>query len=479
VSRLAVHAHFYQPPRDEPATGEIPEEPGAAPFANWNERITAECYRPNAELGNFERLSFDLGPTLATWMAQEAPDVLERIVGADRASVGRQGHGNALAQPYHHTILPLATRWEKQLQVAWGIAEFEHRFGRRPRGMWLPETAADVETLEVLAAAGIDFTILAPWQAHGLSDPTVPYWVELPSGRRIAAFFFVASVSGRLAFDPRSSLDADSFTRAHLVPIARRLEEGEEGEEEPGRLILLATDGELYGHHQAKREFFLARLLDGVAEVAGLQVTTPARLLAEHPPRRAIELRSPGSWSCHHGVDRWARECPCSPGATWKAPLRQALADLARDLDRAYEEGAGELVGDPRRLLAGYVKVVLGTATLADLVAEQGLAPPPPARHEALATLLAAQWLRHRMFASCGFFWSEFDRLEPRNNLAAAAVAQALVRRATGRDPAPWLPAALRAIAGEHTGATGEQVFAAALARVERLETRAVARASG
>ena len=209
---LAIHGHFYQPPREDPLTGAIPNEFGAAPFGNWNERIHAECYRPNAELGNFERISFNVGPTLSSWMAGYDRSTYGAIVEQDRATVREFGVGNAIAQAYNHTILPLQSREDKVTQVAWGIADFEHHFGRKPQGLWLAETAVNTETLVVLADAGIEFTILAPWQADAPDvDTTEPYRVSLPGGRSITAFFYDRDLSGRVSFDPVMTSNADAF----------------------------------------------------------------------------------------------------------------------------------------------------------------------------------------------------------------------------------------------------------------------------
>jgi hypothetical protein len=431
---LVVHAHFYQPPRAHPVSGAIPPETGADPFANWNERIHAECYHPNAELGNFEAISFDLGPTLAEWLEEAAPATYQRIRAAEQARVAASGFGGALAQPFHHTILPLASRREKQLQVAWGVADFEHRFGRKPRGLWLPETAVDVETLEVMADFGLAFTVLAPWQAVGAPDPFRPHWVELPSGRPMAAFFYHGPLSGRLSFDPGVSENADAFVRDWLLPLRRQA--GSSGSE-AGRLILVATDGELYGHHQRFRDLFLRHLVRQAAPAAGMPVTSLEAHLEQHPPTSVVRLRAPSSWSCHHGVARWAGDCPCSRETGWKGALRESFLELGRVLDECYLEHAEELGLDGEGLLERSVDWQLGKLTYVELLEREGR---PPADREASLRLLwslESQWLRHRMFTSCAWFHGEFDRLEVRNNLSAALVAQELAERARGRSLAP------------------------------------------
>jgi len=472
MKALAIHGHFYQPPREDPATGEIPPEPSAAPFDHWNQRITAECYRPNAELGNFDRLSFNLGPTLATWMEKDEPEVLRRIVAGDRVSRERWGEGGALAQPFHHTILPLATRREKELEVAWGIADFVHRFGHKPRGLWLPETAVDTETLAVVAEAGIELVILAPWQARraggGELDPSRPAWVKLPGGRRIAVFLYRGEPSARLSFDPQATSDADRFAGELAAMIGRHPEGPEEG-----RLLLLATDGELYGHHQKFRDLFLARLLGHSAEAVGFAVPPLAHFLDLHPPRQDGELIEPTAWSCHHGIDRWSRSCGCTPEGAWKTPLRRALCRLAADLDTLYERTAGPLVGDPWALARSSAQVILGQRPMADLLRQEARQPLDEAQIDKLGLLLTAQWQRHRMFASCAWFWNDFDRLEPRHNLAAAALAADYARRATGEDVTAAILPDLALVISARTGVTAREVFTARLARYR--QTPAVA----
>ena len=330
---LSIHAHFYQPPREDPLNGIIPRESGAAPYANWNERIHNECYRPNAELRNFERISFNIGPTLFAWMQSYDPQTARSIIEQDKANVRRNGVGNALAQAYNHTILPLATRRDKEVQIAWGIADFRHRFGRNPQGMWLPETAVDLETLETLAQAGIRFTILAPWQSESeLSGASEPGQVSLPGDRQITVFFYQRDLSTRISFDPAATVDADRFARELIQQYAHA---GSRDGDHP-RLLLLASDGELYGHHQSLRERFLARLVDGATQSLGIEKTYPGLWLAQYPPEIMVEIREGTSWSCHHGVQRWTGACTCHPGhAGWKEPLRLAFNHLAEGLDQA------------------------------------------------------------------------------------------------------------------------------------------------
>jgi hypothetical protein len=455
---LCIHGHFYQPPREDPITGIIPAESGAAPFKNWNERIHAECYQPNAKIGNFEHLSFNIGPTLFSWMASHDPATYQQILEQDQANLRRLGVGNAMAQAYNHTILPLATASDKVIQVAWGVADFRHRFGRKPQGIWLPETAVDWETLEVLAHYGIEFTILAPWQALAEDlDPTEPYRVMLPNGRSIIVFFYQQELSANISFDPGATSDADRFAN-HFLPNYYNREKERKGE---AQLLLLASDGELYGHHKPFRERFLAHLLNGASADAGLTPTFPALWLKSNPPRRTVRIRDDTSWSCHHGVLRWKGFCDCTPlDSTWKVNLRRALDRLAADLDAVYFEAVYPFLSKPRVLRERYIHVMLGEMTVEELI--QGMAEKTLTGDQILriSMLLESQRERQRMFTSCAWFFEDFDRIEPRNNLAYAAQAVRLVRIATGDDLAPRFMVDLQNVVSPRTGLRADHVFA-------------------
>src|ERR1700730_15125525 len=216
LAYLCLHGHFYQPPREDPFTGVLPVETGAAPFANFNEKITSECYQPNLEEGNFEAISYDMGPTLAAWLERTHPAVYNGIIEADRLHMRRYGVGNAMAQAYNHTILPLATARDKRTQIMWGLQDFRYRYGHDAHGMWLAETAVDTETLDIMAQCGITYTVLAPWQAATSIDPTEPYSVPLRDGRSMTVFFYNAPLSGGVSFDWNTTNDANIFAASYL-----------------------------------------------------------------------------------------------------------------------------------------------------------------------------------------------------------------------------------------------------------------------
>lgn len=454
---LSIHAHFYQPPREDPLTGIIPYERGAHPYPNWNARIHAECYRPNAELHNFEQISFNIGPTLSTWMETYDPEIAWQIVAQVKANLQRFGVGNALAQAYNHTILPLSPIHDKITQVYWGITDFKHRYGHIPQGMWLPETAVDTETLEVLARHGIEFTILAPWQATDTEiDTTEPYTVTLSKKYQLTAFFFNSDLSARVSFEPQITTNADIFVKDFLQKQFN-IEKTNRGEPQ---LILVASDGELYGHHQPLRNYFLARLVDGASSSFGVSPTYLSRWLTSYPPRQSITIRDRTSWSCHHGISRWNEHCACTHGnGSWKAKLRYALDRLSVELDHLYLDATRRLICDPWTLRNLYIHVLLGKISAESLINQTSIRSLTSDQVSQIRLLLEAQHQRQRMFTSCGWFFDDFDRIEPKNNIAYAAQAVHLVKQATDVDLSPNIMNELNQVISHHSSLRASTVF--------------------
>ena len=451
-----LHGHFYQPPREDPWTGKVPRELGAEPYTNFNEKITAECYKPNAVLGNLDVMSFNFGPTLLRWLETQPENgnvnTYQRIIEADLWSVDRFGLGNGMAQTYNHTILPLATHRDKRTQVVWAIADFEHRFGHRPRGMWLPEMAVDYETLEILAEEGIRFSLLSSGQSVGELDRSHPYWVRLPGDHRIAVFFREEGLSNVISFRPGETENATTFTDRYLTDALTSSDEGP--------LLLLAIDGETFGHHQALRQYFLQALLYVEAPRAGYTVCTPARYLWDHPPNDEVDVVENTSWSCGHGLARWKEGCTCTPGnSQWKSILRRALNQLAAELDGLYEDAFRRQSIDPWVIRDRYIAVVLGQVEERDFLREWaggGLTREAEGR---LLSLLAAQPSRQEMFTSCGWFFEDLSRLEPRFILSHAARAIELTAEATGVSLADAFRQDLSSAESWITGETGEEIF--------------------
>jgi len=454
---LCLHGHFYQPPRENPFTHQIPREPAATPFANFNEKITSECYAPNAEAGNFDALNFDLGPTLATWLEEAHPDVLDRIIEADRKHVARYGVGNAMAQAYNHTILPLSTTRDKQTQIAWGLRDFQYRYGRKATGMWLAETAVDLETLDLLAQHGITYTVLAPWQATTPIDPSEPYRVQLSGGRSITVFFYNAPLSGGVSFDWNTTSNADLFASNYLPDqvVQSKRDAGQP------QLILIATDGELYGHHRPWRDKFLSHLIHFGAPASGFEICTLERYMHLYPATREVQLRLPSAWSCYHGIARWDSGCDCTEGdSSWKGVLRLALNNLATRGDRLFEQYAAQLLNDPWAARDAYLPVRNGWETIESFWTRFGksqLADELLAEHT--LQLLEAQYYQQCSFTSCGFFFEDLDRIEPRNDIAFARRAISHYWQALGIDLQTDFLHDLDAAQSWRTGVSGAEIY--------------------
>ena len=461
---VIVHGHFYQPPREDPWLDEVEVEPSAAPFHDWNERIERECYRavtaarllaPDGRIAaivnTLDAMSFDFGPTLLEWLEHEAPETYAAVLAADAASRDRLGFGNALASPYHHVILPLASRREKVTEVRWGIADFRRRFGRAPEGMWLPETAVDPETLDVLAAEGVAFTILAPRQVRHAPRGGRPGRYRTPGGRTIAVFVYDGAISHDVAFGP-------------LVQDGRRW--AERLLAGPPGTVVVATDGETYGHHHRFGEMAAAALFGDLTTRAGVRVENCATVLARTPPHEDVELVAPSSWSCEHGVERWRADCGCRSDPhrplhqRWRAPLRAALDWLADELHALYEREAAPLLGEPWVARDGYGAVV-GAAEpeIARFVAAR-LRPGGAAADAIRAReLLELECDALRMFTSCGWFFDDIAGLEARQVLRYAAHAIDLAGGERSRLETGFLEHLARIPTNDPRPVSGREVF--------------------
>jgi alpha-amylase/alpha-mannosidase (GH57 family) len=455
---FSIHGHFYQPPRVDPKTGQIPREAGAQPFPNWTERIYHECYLPNAKIGNFEKISFNFGPTLTAWLEKHHPETLAEIITQENTVFQTHGISNAMAQPYIHAIMPLISRREKETLVRWGIHEFKTRFGHSPQGMWLPEAAVDLESLEVLADHGIQFTILAPWQAKDPSlDITQPYRIHLSNKKEIVAFFYNNFLSSEISFNTSASMKADKFVSDWLVPQYKNMHRDHD------QLFLAASDGELYGHHMPEREEFLAYLLGHSLNLADFQPTFPAQWLQSHPAEQYTEINENTSWSCHHGIERWKKVCGDAPTAFWKAPLRRFLDHLALSLDDKYIEYTRGFITDPWSLRDAYIKVLLGSISVEDLISNHAKQPIDEKTIEMITRMLESQYERLRMHSSDAWFFFDFNSIEPMNSLKYAAHAVWLVKSVTGEDVSLNLLSELAKAVNVESELTGDAAFRTAL----------------
>ena len=473
---VCVHGHFYQPPRENPWLDVVERQPSAAPYHDWNERVAAECYAPNTAarilgagdrivdiVNNFASMSFDAGPTLLAWLERARPDVYGAILEADREGRARfRGHGPALAQAYNHVIMPLASGRDKRTQVVWGMRDFERRFGRSPEGMWLPETAVDVESLEVMAEEGVRFTVLAQRQAAATRplggsgewrdvgavggcgaaeaiDPRRPYLCRLPSGRSIVLFFYDGAISHDVAFGGLLR-DGEAFAGRLIAGFS-----GGGGAGGRAELVHVATDGETYGHHHRFGEMALAYALDRVGKGGAAEVTVYGEFLERFPPRDEVRIVDGTSWSCVHGLERWRADCGCSTGEKagwdqkWRAPLREAMDGLAAGAAEAFEDGLRAYAPDPWAVRNDYITLLLDRSpenAAAFLGRHFGSRLGSADKTRALELLEMA---RHAMLAqtSCGWFFDDISNLETVQVLQYAARAMQLAREAGGPDLEP------------------------------------------
>ena len=427
IRAVAIHGHFYQPPRENPWLEAVETQDTAFPYHDWNARITAECYEPNATarildaserilgiVNNYTSISFNFGPTLLSWLEVCAPETYAAIIDADRHS-----HG-AIAQAYNHIILPLANDRDKRTQIHWGARDFEHRFGRKATAMWLPETAVDVASLEALADAGMQFTILEPHQAarwrkigdeawsFGHIDPTMPYVCRLPSGKSIAIFFYDGPISRAVAFE---RLLARGENLAH-----RLLGAINDARTHP-QLVNIATDGETYGHHHRFGEMALAYALQIIAARPDVQLTNYREFLEKHPPTHEVQIAENTAWSCSHGVERWRSDCGCNTGGgpgwnqQWRAPLRNALDWLRDVVNVLFEREGPRVLRDHWAAREDYIDVILDRdeLTLSRFLNKHALGG---AQVSTILQLLEMQRNAMLMFTSCGWFFNDVSGIE-------------------------------------------------------------------
>ena len=436
---ICIHAHFYQPPRENPWLETVELQDSAYPFHDWNQRITSECYAPNgasrlldgegyirAITNNYSKISFNFGPTLLSWLETQEPEIYRSILEADRLSQQKfSGHGSAVAQAYNHMILPLANNNDRYTQILWGVRDFQSRFQRMPEGMWLPETAVDLQSLDVMAQIGIKFTILSPYQAWrfrrigarayrdasgGKIDPSRPYLVRLRDGRSITVFFYDGPISQGVAFE--RLLDSGE-------QFAQRLAGGFVDTRDWPQLMHIATDGESYGHHHAHGDMALAYALSYIEDKGIARLTNYGEYLEKYPPQHEVQIAENSSWSCSHGVGRWREDCGCNSGRagwnqSWRAPLRQALDWLRDTAMPLYEQRARAFFTDVWKARNEYIALILDRSEdkVARFFAEN--ASRELSREERVSALELLEMQRHAMlmYTSCGWFFDEISGIE-------------------------------------------------------------------
>jgi alpha-amylase/alpha-mannosidase (GH57 family) len=486
---MAIHGHFYQPPRENPWLEAVETQDSAHPYHDWNERVTNECYWPNTSarildandrilhvVNNYASINFNFGATLLSWLEGQSPQTYAAILEADRLSRERfGGQGSAIAQAYNHMIMPLAGSRDQRTQVLWGIRDFEARFGRKPEGMWLPETAVDVSSLDALAEAGIAFTILAPhqafryraigedkWIANGGIDPTRAYRCNLPSGRSIDLFFYDGPIARAVAFE---------YLLARGENLANRLAGAFSKTREQVQLVHIATDGETYGHHHRNGEMALAYAMHYIEEKGLARITNYGQFLADHPPAHEVEIVENTAWSCSHGIERWRSDCGCNTGSKpgwnqqWRKPLRTALDWLRDEVALIFEWEGKSLLRDTWRARDEYIDVVLDRSeeSVERFLAKHALVPgvgsassrppggseepphtqvPAGSRHDTTTRILQLMEMQRNamlMYTSCGWFFSDVSGIETVQVLHYAARVVQLAEELSGRALEPEL----------------------------------------
>lgn len=461
---LTIHGHFYQPPRENPWLEAIELQDSALPFHDWNERINKECYNPNSiskivdnrnrildVVNNYEHMSFNFGPTLLSWMEHFAPLTYERIIKADIESVSEHsGHGNAMAQVYNHIIMPLANENDKQTQIKWGIRDFEYRFGRKPEGMWLAETAVDDETLKFLEENGIKFTVLSPYQAlkfrqegdkdwqdvsWGNIDParSYRYYIKSAPGKFMDLFFYDGAISRSVAFDELLK-DGNKFIK--------RLKEGISDCRDYPQLINIATDGESYGHHTKFGDMALSYVLKIRAKDEGFKITNYAEYLDKYRSNCEVDIKQASSWSCFHGVGRWKEDCGCSTGGhpgwnqKWRKPLRDALDYLRDELIVVFENEGQKYFDNVWNVRNKYINVILDRNEMNVKKFQQENFKPDLTDDDKVHAmeLLEIQRQAMLMYTSCGWFFSEISGIETVQIMKYAARAMQLAARFTSKN---------------------------------------------
>ena len=451
---IILHGHFYQPPRENPFTGIVPKQGSASPYSDWNERIYHDCYGANLNsryldasgriisiTNNFSYISYNFGPTLLSWMRERHPDAIDLLIESDKTSIKRLGHGNAMAQSFNHTILPLDKIKDARLQIEWGAMDFEHFFGRKAEGMWLPECGVNKDVIQLLADEGIKFIILSPWQCKAVEDESgkmvalqgkaAPYWQPYiltgTNGGEIAAFFYHPGL-------------AESISFGHMLRSADNLYETlKQIQKTDGKpLIHTATDGEIYGHHEPYGDMALAALIRKVDERDDFVMDNYASYLERHPATLHAELHlgeggKGTSWSCSHGVSRWYKDCGCHTGGepgwnqAWRTPLRNGLAALGDKLDTIFQEEIKKIFGsqvDPEEILRLAGREYIGEISMRELIETLHKKYSFASLYDVeLAHLLSGIKNKHFSFTSCGFFFSDLSGIEPRQDIKYALYA--------------------------------------------------------
>lgn len=457
---LCIHCHFYQPPRENPWLEKVERQESAYPYHDWNERIADECYIANTKspihgdddkvietVNNYEKISFNFGPTLLSWIQTSKPEFYQSIINADKECQRRfSGHGSAIAQVYNHIIMPLANNRDKRTQVIWGIKDFVCRFGRKPEGIWISETAVDIETLEIISEHGIKFTILAPRQAKRVRkigdhdwidvsgekiDTNMPYICNLPSGRTINIFFYDGIISQGIAFGDLLN-NGEHWAKRLIAAFTEN--------NGLAQFVNIATDGETFGHHRRYGNMALAYCLHYIESRNLANISIYGEYLEKHPPAHEVEIIENTSWSCIHGVERWKWDCGCNAGMhpewsqEWRAPLRNAMDWLRDNLIKIFEDTISQFVRDPWQARDDYIDTILDRSDnmLNQFLSKHSVRALSKKEDVKVLKLLEIQRYAMLMYTSCGWFFDDISRIETVQVIQCAARAMQLVKDVSG-----------------------------------------------
>jgi len=448
---VVIHGHFYQPPRENPWTMEIEKQPSAYPYHDWNERINEECFSANIDsrlldgyghirniIDNYEHINFDIGPTLFSWLEKHKPEVYKQIIEADKKSLQlNNGHGNAIAMAYNHPILTLCNDEDIDTQIRWGLAEFKHRFGRDSESIWLPETAVNMRVVEKLVEHKIKYIILSPTQADkvrysnsdlwtDVSDNSIdiskPYYINTSKGQ-LAVFFYDGGISTAISFE-HLLMSAENFKNRLLSLIDNT---------KSNQLISVATDGEVYGHHEPFGDMCLAALISNNQQNKDFIITNYGNYLELFPPKDEVMIKSGSNglgtaWSCAHGVGRWLENCGCKVGGDpswnqeWRRPFREALDYLRDSIRPIFENELSKYVKDVWEARNDYIYYILerNNETLNTFLKKHSKKDLTDEEITILIRFMESQRFAMYMYTSCAWFFTEISGIETVQNMKYA-----------------------------------------------------------
>jgi len=405
TKHILQHWHFYQPRRND----------------KWTRKITKECYSPNSKNGILNHISFNIGPTLIDWLSKYDKETLQRMAKSDK--------GQALAQPYNHRIMPLI-RYDEDLktQIIWGKKYFKKFFGRDPEGMWLPETATNKRVCKELAKQGIKYVIGAPWQKKGEQDTSKPYKIKLGKDLEII-YFFYNPISGNIAFNNTNAfgkkfLDNVDTTLEHLARATKDEE-----------MLLLAYDGETFGHHHKFADLWAEYFPKGVEKRKDMKMITIDEYLKKFEIKDYADINENSAWSCRCGnLERWTKGCNCAGGhKKYQEPLLKALEKLEDKTHNILTKETGKYFKNAWDARNDYIDLILENVTEKEFFKKHLKKEASQEKETFLKKLLEAEYHVQLSFTSCGWFFSDLG-VQAEQNILDAYKAAELIKETTSED---------------------------------------------